>query len=347
MIECKNMFYFPQINKIGGVESFYWYLVQEYKDWDIVIVFREADDLQLKRLRQYMRVVKYQKGMIIKCEKAFFNYSTDIIDSVQAGEYYQVLHGDYKALKVRPNVPSRIDKLIGVSQLVCDTFHEVTGKDLIKCYNPVSVPKPRKVLNLITATRMTREKGRDRIQKLAGLLDQSGIPWRWEIFTNDPRPFYNPNLIHRETKLDIVDDIANADYLVQLSDTEGYCFSVVEALMLSKPVIVTDCPVFKELGIKDRVNGFILDFDLSDVPIKEIYKGLKPFTYTPPADRWGELLAKGENRYKRDLSTMVSIRCTKEFFDLECNVQRKKGDVWQANLVRAEYICDAQHGELV
>lgn len=344
MIECKNMFYFPQINKIGGVESFYWYLVQKYENRDIVIIYRQSDEQQLARLRKYVRVFRFTETTQIKCEKAFYNYSTDIMSHVEAKEHIQILHGDYKALKVRPNVPEGITKLIGVSQWVCDTFHEVTGKDLERVYNPIIVPKPRKMLNLISATRLTKEKGRDRMERLADILSEHDVPFRWEVFTNDVLPFKNKNIILRETKLDIVDDIANADYLCQLSDTEGYCFSVVEALMLSKPVIVTDCPVFKEIGVVHGKNGFILDFDMRNVPVDEIYTGLKKFAYKPLEDSWGDVLAEGESQYKKDLQTMVKVRCTRPYYDLELKRQMKKGDIYETNLVRAEMIEEAHYG---
>ena len=66
------------------------------------------------------------------------------------------------------------------------------------------------------------------------------------------------------SKLNIIDDIAKADFLVQLSDNEGYCYSIVEALNLHVPVIVTPIPVFKEIGL-DETNSITLNFDLSNI----------------------------------------------------------------------------------
>lgn len=345
MIECKNLFYFPDINKIGGVETFYWYLVQKYQDWDIVIIYRTGDQNQINRLRKYAKVYKFG-GQQIKCVKAFFNYSADIIDYVDAEEYIQILHGDYKALKVQPHVPQKVTMLIGVSQLVCDTFSEITGRKLTRVYNPIVVPKPRKVLNLISATRLTREKGRDRIIKLGNILDHHNIPYVWTIYTNDVNTISNPNIIYRTPRLDIIDMIGNSDYLVQLSDTEGYCFSVVEALSIGTPVIVTDCPVFKELGIKNGVNGFVLPFDMGKVPVDEIYKGLKKFSYEAPKDTWGDILAEGESQYKKDLLTMVTVECIKPYYDLQMLRDVKPGEIYETNKVRAELLEEAKYARL-
>lgn len=90
--------------------------------------------------------------------------------------------------------------------------------------------KPKKVLNLISATRLTEEKGRDRMIKLGNILNNAEIPYLWTIFTNDSRKIQNDNIVYMPPRLDIIDYIANADFLVQLSDCEAYCYSVVESL---------------------------------------------------------------------------------------------------------------------
>lgn len=337
-MEFKNIFYFTHINKIGGVESFYWYLAQKYQDWDIAIVYNSGDDNQIERLRQYVKVFKFN-GQRIKCEKAFFNYSTDIISYVDAQEYIQIIHGDYKGFHITPNVPPQIDRVIGVSQLVCDTFHEVTGLTVEKAYNPIVVPKTKKILHLISATRLTMEKGKKRMKTLASLLDANDIPYVWTIYTDDVDAILNPNIVYRKPRLDIINYIADSDYLVQLSDHEGYCYAVAEALSVGTPVIVTDCPVFREIGVNEK-NGFILDHEMTNVPVKEIYKGISKFEYKPLEDHWGDLLAKGESQYKKDLKTNVKIRCIREYYDLVLQKQMKKGDVFSCNKVRAEMLID-------
>ena len=174
---------------------------------------------------------------------------------------------------------------------------------------------PQKVLHLISATRLTKEKGKDRIIKLAELLDKARIPYLWTIFTNDVNTINNPNIVYMQPRLDIIDYIADADYLVQLSDDESFCYSVVEALSVDTPVIVTDCPVFKELGVVDGKNGWICDFDMSNVDVQKIYDlGIKyskqcTFNYNVPKDTWGEELIKGKKEYKHssDYNTVQAI----------------------------------------
>lgn len=86
-------------------------------------------------------------------------------------------------------------------------------------------------------------------------------------------------------KLDIQNEIIKADFLIQLSDNEGYCYSVIEALTNNIPVIVTPVPVFKELKINEK-NSIILNFDCSnlDEVINKIQTKKFNFTYKAPED---------------------------------------------------------------
>ena len=342
----KNIFYFKNLNSIGGVESFFYYIAKKYQDWDIIIYYSDGSIEQINRLKKYVKVKKY-KGESIICDKVFFNYNLDIIDKVQADEYIQIIHADYKSMKLKPNLNPKITKYLGVSKNVCNSFKEITGKNIELAYNPIAIDEPVKVLNLISATRLTAEKGKNRIKKLAKLLDEAGIPYIWTIFTDDINAIKNPNIIYMKPRLDIINFIANSDYLVQLSDNEGYCYSVVEALSVGTPVIVTDIPVFKELGV-NKNNGFILDFELSNVPIEKIYKGLADFKYKSKEDSWNKYLSIGESQYKKDLKTMVKVECIKDYFDLELNKSiTKKDEPYIVSKARSEELIENEVAKLL
>lgn len=341
----QNVFYFSYLNKIGGTESFFYYLAKKYKSYDITIFYKDGDKEQIKRLAKYVRVKKYT-GEKIKCKKIFFNYSLDIIDNVEAEEYIQLLHGDYKAMNVKPNTNPKLTKYLGVSKQVCKSFTELTEIEAKLAYNPIVIDKPKKVLNLVSATRLTAEKGKDRIVKLAKLLNEANIPYIWTIFTNDTKAINIPNVVYMEPRLDIINFIANADYLVQLSDNEGYCYSVVEALSVGTPVIVTDIPVFKEIGLNSK-NSFTLDFDLDKVPLDKIYKGLEPFEYKPKADTWSKYLVKGKSTYQEEQKTIVKIKIINTFYDLELKREVRKGETIEVSKVRADYLIENKVAELL
>jgi len=86
--------------------------------------------------------------------------------------------------------------------------------------------------------------------------------------------------------LNIMDEIVKADFLVQLSDNEGYCYSVVEALANGIPVIKTPIPVFDEIGLDDT-NSITLNFDCSNYKevIDKIVNTHFNFTYTTKEDK--------------------------------------------------------------
>ena len=330
----KNVFWFSNINSIGGVETFFYYLARKYgKDHDITVYYSSADPDQLARLRKYARTRKYLGGRI-KCDKAFFNYDMSIIDSVDAEEYISIIHYDALALGMRPNINPKITKYVGVSQLVCDNFTKVTGLPCELCYNPLVLDKPKKYLRLVSATRLTAEKGKERMRILADTLDNANIPFEWIVYTNDTHRIDNDSIFYRDPRLGMESAIADADYLVQLSDGEGYCFSVVEALSLGTPVIVTDCPVYKELGIENGKNGFILPFDMTKIPVKAIAKGLPKSKFTAPKDGWDGLLAKG----KREDDDRPSVVVREQYYDLVLNKMMYKGDEYETDLDRAEYL---------
>lgn len=125
-------------------------------------------------------------------------------------------------------------------------------------------------LTLITASRISKEKGIERCFKLADLLNKENIPFTWDIYGKAKGHYYNSiksktpaNVFFHGYKENVKEEIKEADYLVQLSDTEGFPYSVYEALSYLTPCIVTNYPSAKE-QIKDGVNGYILDMDLSN-----------------------------------------------------------------------------------
>lgn len=327
-----NVFYFSNINSIGGVESFFYYLSKKYKD--MVVFYKTGDYNQIKRLAQNVEVRRYNND-IIKCNRLFINYNIDIIDKVEAKEYIQIIHADYKALGKQPHIHPKITKYIGVSKLACDSFTELTGLPCECVYNPVEIDEPKKVLRLISATRLTKEKGKDRIIKLGEMLDDAGIPYIWLIFTNDWDVIKNPNIIYMKPKLNIIDYIADSDYLVQLSDTESFCYSVIESLLVKTPVIVTDCPVYKELGIKNGKHGFILDFDMKNVPINDIYKGLSSFEYKAPDSTWD--ISDKSDYNPNEIIELIPL---KDLDDIETGKRHKKGVSFKVVKWRANHILD-------
>lgn len=331
--EYDVVFYFKSINSIGGVESFFYYLSQKYKN--IVVYYREGDATQVNRLAKNVEVHKY-KNEQIKCNKFFCNYGLDI--EVEAKEKYHIIHCDYKAVKFKPiRYPGF--KYLGVSQLVCDHFKELTGETAEVVYNPIVLQKPnvekKPGLHLISATRLSSEKGGWRIDKLAEMLDKAGVKYDWDIYTNINYRFQSPNIHIKEPKLDLTKEIAEATFLVQLSNAEAFCYSVVEALMLNTNVIITPLPVFDELKITDK-EAIRLDFNLQKVDIDKIVKGLGEVKWKPPKDNWSKFL---DNNTNYDPNERILVRCKKaSLTDIYEHKKFKKKDEYYTPRWRASYL---------
>ena len=175
-MKTANLYYYYYLNVIGGTETFLYELSKKYKKYDITVVYEHGDPIQINRLKKFVRCVQYH-GQYFECEKAFFNYGTGIISHVQAKDYYLVIHADYKALKQtnpnwRINLHPKLNKFIAVSQNAAKSFTEVTGRKCEVSYNPFTPREPKKVLHLISATRLSKEKGKQRMEKLEAMLSK-------------------------------------------------------------------------------------------------------------------------------------------------------------------------------
>ena len=335
-----NLFYFHTLNSIGGVETFFYQLAKKYgKKFDITIMYTDGDPAQVKRLAEYVRVKKW-KGERIKCKRCFVAFNAKVLDYVDADEYIQMLHGDYSSLGVIPDRHEKVQRYIAVSNVVKDAYKDITGDEAVVSYNPYTPEKPRKVLRLISATRLTPDKGMRRMEQLADALDEAGIPFTWDVYTDSTKPIKNKSIALRQPRLDILDFIADADYYVQLSDAEGYCYSVVESLCVGTPVIVTDFKVAHELGVEDGVDGFILPMDMSEIPVKLIYKGLKKPKYEPLPDIWDQLLLPSPPDYEEQMNEIVTIRTKKVYYDLVLDRMMEANEEQQVTRRRAEFLDD-------
>jgi hypothetical protein len=96
--------------------------------------------------------------------------------------------------------------------------------------------------------------------------------------------------------------------------------------------------VIHEIGVVDGVNGWVLPMDMHRIPIDDIYKGLKKFKYTPPADRWGELLVPG--KCDEDSNRIVKVKCKRVYWDLEFKREMAYGEEWEVPMSRADKLLD-------
>lgn len=344
---CTNAYYFSYINKIGGIESHLYYIARKYGKYDICVYYQNGDPKQIERLRSKVKAVKIDMRDRVECKNLFCCFNREILDICTAETKYLVLHGDYYAMlqqgqlaKYQLPIDPRIDKYLGVSQLVCDSWFKATGIHAEFIGEPVVLDKAKKPLLFCSATRLSKEKGWWRMQKLAEELDRKGLNYLWMIYT-DTQQKPTENMIFCQPRLDITDKLGIYDAFIQLSDNEGFCLSVVEALMRRVPVICTDLPVFNELGLND-LNSIRLPLDMRNIPFERIeHIDKMKFYYEAPKDRWDEVLdhtkAKYDDKYK--------VRATKGWMahkltDAQQGKIPNEGDTWIIDGQRLETLTE-------
>lgn len=249
---------------------------------------------------------------------AIINYDISIIDFIdESADIYQVVHGDYEneVYTWQPPTHPRIKAYIGVTKYIRDSFKRITGLDnVIYGYNPLTIEEQPKKLVLVSATRLSPIKGKDRMVKLANALDTAKIDYIWYIFTNDVDAINSPNVVYMKPRLDIGYWMDQADYIVQLSDTEACSYTINEALYRNKPVIVTPLPYLSEIGVKDGLNAYIMKFDCSNISniVKKIHK-VPSFTFKQLQDSYDKILAKGKTHYKEEEVKKYLVKATKQW----------------------------------
>lgn len=148
--------------------------------------------------------------------------------------------------------------------------------------------------------------------KLAQELKKLNIKFRWTIFIDlnlyNKKPFDMEEVVYMKPSHDFMDYIAEANYGVQLSDTEGYSYFINECLQYGTPVICTNFPSAYE-SVKDGINGYILDMNLKNLDIDKIVNNIpKDFTYNEKCTEkdWIKLLNKKAERKKKEMYKIIA-----------------------------------------
>lgn len=150
---------------IGGIESWLYYLAKKYNVGQITVLYSIGSLNQVKRLSQYVNVIQYT-GQKITCNKIIFTMTTYIPQELyeNAKQKYLIVHCRYnKKYDYGFREIPTMDKVYAVSDAARDAFKELQEQDVFTLYNPLALDKPKKVLKLISATRLTQEKRRGKV----------------------------------------------------------------------------------------------------------------------------------------------------------------------------------------
>ena len=311
---------------IGGIETWiYNFCSFMYKYYDIVVMYDDMDDKQIDRLMPYARVVKRKRPVL--CHTLIVNRITDKTPSeVTYDRKIQMVHAC--KMDERWTIPQDNDLVVGVSSVVLGSFKQ-KGEVI---HNLINIPKEDDALLLVSATRLgTFEKGKKRMLEMAEQMRDKGIRFVWLCFSEvDP----GCNLITwLKPRLDISPFIRKADYLVQLSDAEGFGYSMVEALSMGTPVITTPVAVLDELKYLDGDYGYIVPFegDMDVERFRRIPHVEYRYTNNSIVKKWRSILGEGNPTYNPSIRRM---RVLTTFKDSATNRTYKQGnEVYMLNEV--------------
>ena len=345
-----NVFYYTTISQIGGIETWFYYASKLYKDYDITLLYKTGNEQQLNRIRQNIRCVKWDGKSRIKCKKMFVTFDRMILDFADADEVIYVCHGDYRGLVNTGHTKAlhlveiahdpRINRHLACSKTAQESFYAITGVMPELCYNPVSLDSPKRVLKLCIAQRMTNEKGKKRILSLIKELDKYCLlhdtDYQLDMYTNDPHTVDNPHITYKVPTPNANRFFGYYDYVISLTDAEGYCYTVVESLIRGTPVVVTPVPVFQEIGVNSK-NSITLEFDCSNVAqvVDDMFTKKFKFKYTPLESTLGDFLDKTKTDYSYSL---VTVRCKNVYRDMQLERTVRVGELLTLEKERAEYL---------
>ena len=330
------------LHVIGGIESFIYHFADLYGKATLIVNSIHVE--QRERIGKKIQIVDYNPNSIYFCDTLILlRILDDMPGNIRAKQTVRMCHG----CRTNPNwhIPQDSDFVVNVSEASKKSFDK-ESKDAMVIHNPIT-KTGKKALILISATRIpANDKGNyeHRMRILAERLNEAEIPFIWFNFSdgqiNDaPRGMVNVGL-----EMDIQPYIAKADYLVQLSDSEAWSYSILEALVNGTPVLVCPFPSAAEMGIEDGVNGYIIPFDMGFDVHKLLEVPVFEYKYDNKAikKQWDKIL---NHKIKPKKKKGIKVRILMTYNDMVLKRQVQAGEIITVSEVRAKAIIDAGIGE--
>ena len=274
---------------IGGAETALVNMARAFYDRKITFVFQSANLEQALKIGQYCDVYIDGGEETYQCDVLILTLCDAygcVKGRVKARKIYQQVHADWASMKKntkewrnftwRPD--SDVDATIAVSETAQKGLKTAFRTPIAsKVVRNIILKPERPHRTFLSLTRLTSEKGAERIVAMVKRFHEEKRDFTWfiaatpsasgvvekELANDESVVFIKPG-IHAQGL------IQSVDYLIQLSDTESYCYSVHEALLIGKPCICTRIPEFTKI-IKDGENGYLVRLDLKDLDTNKIF----------------------------------------------------------------------------
>lgn len=296
----KIVLYNTIINKYGGQRTFERNFIEHFGDkHEILYVYKAIEGGSTNSGKATL--LEYSDD--IECDIAIYSTAFHQEAVFNAKKVIQIVHANWSALNIL--LPAaRIDSYIAVSDTVKRMLKSRYDIESVAIHNLL---EPKKI-RIGTFSNLIRGKGIERILELCKMFDEEGLGYEWDVFGDGGSHYVQEihrrakdlkNLHFYSAKEDIKSLMNNYTYVAQLSDDEGFCYSVYEALSKHIPCLVTQ---FNDdmYGLSIYKNCYFVDKELRDVPFYEIFNHI-PADFTESdrliAGKQEESLKKWESEF--------------------------------------------------
>lgn len=304
--EREIIVYTPNLYKIGGIETWAYNVCKQY---GASLLFDTGYQNQIDKFEENGIEVIKNVGQSIKCYKLICCL-WGRFGNIEAEHIYPFIHAIYDTREQIGDIPKH-DKIFAVSKVAGDRFTELTGVPATVVYNPVNVDKKGDPLIFGVFSRLSQEKGKERIIYLLEKLRAYNKPFLMFIFTDLPFEYDDNRVVFIKPTLDRIGWMEKMDYIVQLSSTEAGCLTMQEALKIGKPLIITKLPILKEFGVNES-NAKILEFDMSNLDIDDLWNIPKVNWHEPVSKEWEDIMKKKVFRERNTVEIKPIVEEIKE-----------------------------------
>ncbi len=229
--------------------------------------------------------------------------------------YYRLYEKFDRVVCVSENVRDSFTRLSGIR---ADVLENVIDEEEILEKSREFIPQKSELFTLCAVGRLSREKGFDRLVEAAERLRREGFAFQLQILGDGPERTELERAGAAEF-LGVQENpypyMASADAIVIPSRTEGRSTVGVEALILGRPILATDCP-----GMDTLLGAAGL---LTQNSTEGIYLGMRRLLQDAALR---ERLSAAAARRGKAFSKAETLRRTESYF-LEC-LEEKWGKPW-------------------
>lgn len=329
------LLYTSYLHIIGGIETFTLSFIELMKgDYEIGVFCPRLPDEIAAKITSKAKLFKSREA--ITCDTLIMIRMMDEIPlNVKYSKSIRMCHACY--LGPSWKIKDDCNMIIHVSKASKKSFKS-SGKVI---YNPV-IKTYRKALLLVSATRipaLDKGKNAERMLNLARKLNENKISFLWLNFSDQPLQNAPKGFVNVGTYQDIQPYIKRADYLVQLSDHEGFGYSVAEALANHTAVICTPFETTKELGVIDEQNGYIVPYDLDFDVRRLLHVPVFDYNYNNYniMRNWRKILNAKPSK-QEDVPDRVAVKVRIQYNDIVLDRLMLVGEIVGMPSERAEYL---------